>query len=136
MPVAIAKSDVVNFAMAETWLPQEPPPPEPPNSSLRRTVFIWLGLVAFFVIIYGCVTRLPHPATTSGHDAGSLPSWIWLACAGCFALPMAIRLWWLGDARRFYAQQAPAFEAVGDGQYARAAQLFGDKDSIRPAANG
>jgi hypothetical protein len=113
--------------MAETWLPQEPPPAPPPRSAARRTVFLWLGLIAFFVIIYAVMDRSPSPAYgVARQDLGGLPWWIWPLCIACAALPAGVIVWWLTISRSFYAQMAPAYELSSDGQHGRAAQLFRD----------
>jgi tetratricopeptide (TPR) repeat protein len=134
---------MVHFAMAETWLPQEPPPAPPPRSAARRTVFLWLGFIALFLIIYA-VMDSSSSSTHAGprtHDDGALPWWLWALCVGCFAVPTGLFVWLIGTSRRFNTQLGPAYKALGDGDHARAAQLFGDlarrfraKPNVWPAA--
>lgn len=114
--------------MAETWLPEEPPPPPPARkSSGRRTLVLWAILVLFFVAVYSSVssTGSPHGAGAASGDGG-VPWWVWPVCIGCLMLPIVVVVWLFGESRRYNVLQMPAFEALGDGHYARAAELFGE----------
>jgi len=113
--------------MTETWLPEEPPPrPPEKKSGARRALFTWLGLIALFVIIYAYFDRSGTPDDRGG-AVESAPSIVWtLFTHGvCVAIPTALFLWLIGGSRRFTTQQREAFEALGDGQYGRAAEIFG-----------
>jgi tetratricopeptide (TPR) repeat protein len=117
---------VVNFIMAETWLPTEPSPPPPQKSRARRTLYVWVALMVFFWFVYSYFSSSPGAARGAHRDQDPSQLWTWLLCIGAFALPTVTFLWMLGGSRRYNALQRPAFEALGDGQNARAAQLFSD----------
>jgi hypothetical protein len=116
---------MVNFAMAETWLPQEPPPPPRHKSRAGRTLLMWIVLILVFISIYSFMSESPGDASHVRHAEASSQWWIWALCVGLFALPTGLFVWLLGSSRRYNALQRPAFEALGDGQNARAAELFG-----------
>ena len=113
--------------MAETWLPEEPPPPPARKSSGLRTFLLWLILILFFAAVYISLdsTGTKHHAAAS-RDGGGIPWWIWPVCVGCLLLPTVIFGWLFGESRRYNVLQRPAFEALGDGNHARAAELFGE----------
>lgn len=115
---------MVNYAMAETWLPHEPPPPPAPKSSARRTLVLWVGLIALFVIIYAFVSP-SSPGQARSHSESPSTWWIWLVCAGPVVLVVVLFGWHFAASRRFLARQVPAHEAFCDGEYERAAQQFG-----------
>jgi len=111
--------------MAETWLPAEPPPSPKLPSRARRTLLLWIVLVAVFAVFYGFAssTQATHgDATTHASSAGT---WSWLVVAAPIAVVVGTFLWALSGSRRFNAQQKPGLDAMSVGQYARAAQLFG-----------
>jgi len=115
--------------MAETWLPEEPSlsfaPPSPARAR-RRTLLLWIILTVGFVSIYGWFDSAPratHGAATT--HASSSGTWPWLVIVVPVVLVVGMFLWSLSGSRRFNAQQKPGLDAMSDGQYARAAQLFG-----------
>jgi hypothetical protein len=114
--------------MAETWLPHEPPPqPSAKKSNAKRTLLLWLVLVVFFVVIY----TMMEPGSGVA-DRGAVAStgysgwWIALTAIGMFALWFAAFAWLLGGSRRYLAMKVPAVAALSEGNYARAAELFGE----------
>ncbi len=111
--------------MTESWAPEPPRPPEK-RSAARRVVFTWLGLIALFVIIYSLFDRSGNPKYSEG-SVEAVPSIVWTIISHglCLALPTALIVWLVGGSQRFNTQQREALEALGDGQYARAAELFG-----------
>jgi tetratricopeptide (TPR) repeat protein len=115
----------MKWAMAETWVPDEPPlPPPPAKSRQRRTLVLWVVLILVFVSIYAAFDESPK----AGHTATIVavtPWWVWPACIGCFALPVAFFVYLLSGSRRFNQQMASALEALADGQFARAAEALG-----------
>ena len=113
---------MVNSGMAETWLPEEPPAQKPPRSKLRRTLFTWLGLIAFFIIIYAMFDTSPNASGAAKDFAGLGQVLVWVVPA---AVMIGIFVWTVSGSRRFNARQAPMLAALEDGQYARAAEQFG-----------
>jgi len=112
----------------ETWLPSPPPPPQKPRSG-RRTLILWVVLLVFFIALYNLFQpsgptrpdRLAEPATIGF-------GWWAMIAAGLVgaALPAALLWWQFSRGRSFNALQAPALEQLGDGNYARAADMFGE----------
>jgi hypothetical protein len=69
---------VVNFAMAETWLPQEPSPPPRQRSHARRTMYLWIALVVFFTFVYAYFSGSPSAARGAHRDGDPSHLWTWL----------------------------------------------------------
>jgi hypothetical protein len=81
-----------------------------------------------FIVIYAFFDRSPpspHVGTTAP-DAGYSGWWIALSGGLGLAIPTMFFTWLIGGSRRFNMLQVAAFEALSDGDHARAAQLFGD----------
>ncbi len=110
--------------MTEDWLPQ-PPPPQPVANRAKRTLLLWVVLIALFILIYNFIDATPHhgqqpPPPPAGYSGW----WIWIAALAGL-VPLAYVLWQFGHSTEFNALQTPALEALADSKYSEAAKLFG-----------
>jgi tetratricopeptide (TPR) repeat protein len=106
----------------EDWLPHAPPPQAPAKSSVGKTIAIWLVLIVMFIAIYFFMDSsdpytLPDRTGYSGW-------WIWVGVASTVALAVLLVAWVVAGAKQFNERAAPGLEAIADGKYAHAAELF------------
>jgi tetratricopeptide (TPR) repeat protein len=92
-----------------------------------RIAILWIALVIGFAAVYSWYEppRRAKPEVAHREDDSS-GSWGWLAIGGSVVLVVGTFLWTLSGSRRFNARQKPGLDAISDGRYAHAAQLFGD----------
>jgi|MudIll2142460700_1097286.scaffolds.fasta_scaffold02049_6 predicted negative regulator of RcsB-dependent stress response len=107
--------------MVEDWLPHEPPPALPARSSTGKTIAIWVVLVVMFVAIYWMVGDQGH---TRPERVGYSGWWIAGAVAITVAVCVLLLVWVFGGAGRFNAHAAPGLEAIAEGNYAQASEMF------------
>jgi tetratricopeptide (TPR) repeat protein len=107
----------------EDWLPHAPPAQPPERSGAARTLVTWLSLIVLLVAIYWFIGS-EDPYAPEPERVGYSGWWIAVAVLITLVAILGLFKWKLADATKFNAAQAPALEALVEGKYREAAEMF------------
>lgn len=109
----------------EDWLPHEPPAAPPARNGAVKTVAIWLILSVMVIAIYSFASAPDDLGVGYAYQPSGYSGW-WIAGAVAITVAVVVGLlvWFVGGAKQYNERAAPGLEAIAEGKYAQAAEMF------------